>query len=1251
MTGFFVVLIVFIGVPLLLGARSRIARLEHRLRLVEEELRRRIAAGQELLREQAPATPAVIPAAPEPETQPEPDAASPPEAPSEPVVADDVPIPTAAAAYAVPATRITRSVEPEPLAEPEMAEDAGAQDAPEPVLEAETAYAETADEPRAARRASINFEELFGRKLPIWAGGITLAVAGVLIVKYAIDIGFFARVFTPAVQAVCGVLFGLGLIGGAEWAWRKRDKVQDPRVAQALSGAGISTLYAALLVSANVYGLISPLVAFIGLAVVTAGALWLSLRHGMPSALLGLAGGLAAPALTVGLDANVPMLAVYLAFTIGGLVGVSRIQRWPWLALLALAGGAGWSLWLVVAGQALTALGALSVGSFVLLLAIALPLFAFQGARATLLRGASALIGAAQLALLVAMGGYQPLHWGLFVLIAAAGQWLAWRNRDLAIIPTLSAALSGLLLLLWTQPGGTWLALIGLALTAIHAAPLLARMWREPVRLQATVELAAIAAAIPLVVLRHFHAAWGTPDPAGALAAAGGALLALSGAALGWKVAGRDKDSRFAVLLAAGGLLLILASWLGLPHWQLPLWTAVIAAALLLLAPASRDLRVAPLASAFAGLSLLALAVTLLPGRLNETAVLFGFDAPATDSPALLRWAGLAALFGLFAWRGSRSAIRLTAAATATALTYGALAQLVPEWTLPIVMAALGSGLLLMLGKREASGSERLILPFAAASVLLLALTGGHPLGEWLRLTGSGTAPADGLSALRWLAPTALGMLAAWRSRLAVLQALGQFACLSFAYGAAAQLLPGWSLPIAMAAIAAAGLLVLGRREGAGAERQLLLLGAAGVALLATTGNSVTAEWQRLWGEGLAAPDGIALARWTAMAGLFGLFAWRARPQELRASGQGMAALLAYGAAAQLIPALVLPLVPVAGVLSLAAARGRLPWPTLRIAVLTLSALSAAWALVPLVRWLIEAVLSLGGVPMLVEAPELTVVSVLRRLLVPAMLLGGALWLLRKDLAQRGLIAAGGALGGATIVALHCLYRAGFAATFGADFAGYGLGQRLLWDGVLLALSAALWKRGTLPLASRAAPVLVGIAAFHSAWYSVLLHNPLWSAQHVGALPLANLVLPLFAALPLALQLLGRMRTDWASRIDVLLQPVLMAMVALFGWASLRQAFHGTLLIDPGVPQLEDILRSILGIALAVGYLLWGIRTRRHTWRIASLVLMLAAVAKVFLFDASGLEGLLRIASFVALGFSLIGIGWLYARQLRREGQ
>jgi uncharacterized membrane protein len=107
-----------------------------------------------------------------------------------------------------------------------------------------------------------------------------------------------------------------------------------------------------------------------------------------------------------------------------------------------------------------------------------------------------------------------------------------------------------------------------------------------------------------------------------------------------------------------------------------------------------------------------------------------------------------------------------------------------------------------------------------------------------------------------------------------------------------------------------------------------------------------------------------------------------------------------------------------------------------------------------------------------------------------------------------------------------------------------------------------------------------------------------------------------------------------------------MLLIALFVFSTLRQLFHGSLLVDPGLSQAEDIGRSLVAISLAVGFLIWGIRSSCRDWRIASLVLMLAAVGKVFLFDAAGLEGVTRIGSFIALGFSLIAIGWLYSRHL-----
>ena len=109
----------------------------------------------------------------------------------------------------------------------------------------------------------------------------------------------------------------------------------------------------------------------------------------------------------------------------------------------------------------------------------------------------------------------------------------------------------------------------------------------------------------------------------------------------------------------------------------------------------------------------------------------------------------------------------------------------------------------------------------------------------------------------------------------------------------------------------------------------------------------------------------------------------------------------------------------------------------------------------------------------------------------------------------------------------------------------------------------------------------------------------------------------------------------------------IMLVVGVAALALLRQAFAGSILVDVPMTQAEDLLRSLLGILLALGFLFIGNRLAERSWRIGSLVFMLLAVAKVFLWDAAGLEGLLRIASFMALGFSLIGIGWVYARQLR----
>jgi hypothetical protein len=66
----------------------------------------------------------------------------------------------------------------------------------------------------------------------------------------------------------------------------------------------------------------------------------------------------------------------------------------------------------------------------------------------------------------------------------------------------------------------------------------------------------------------------------------------------------------------------------------------------------------------------------------------------------------------------------------------------------------------------------------------------------------------------------------------------------------------------------------------------------------------------------------------------------------------------------------------------------------------------------------------------------------------------------------------------------------------------------------------------------------------------------------------------------------------------------------------------------------------------AAGLLFAGMRLPDKALRLAGLLLLTATILKVFLIDASALEGVLRILSFLGLGIALIGIGKLYSKVL-----
>lgn len=867
-----------------------------------------------------------------------------------------------------------------------------------------------AAEPEKPGRFSFGFEDLFGRRLPIWAGGVTLAVAGVLLVKYSIDAGLLS----PAVRIFLGLIFGAALIGGAEIALRQEDRVQDPRVRQALAGAGLATLYVSVLAAHTLYDLVGPFTAFAGLAAVTAGAIGLSLRFGAPSALLGLVGGLAAPALVDAGQPNVPLLSCYLALAIGGLCALSRTQRWMWLGVGALVGGAGWAAVLLATGV-LDAAASLSLGLLVLALGVALPFVAFSGRIGALVRLVAAIVAAAQMAALVATGGFELLHWGLFGLLSAALVWLAGRETALRPACAVGLVVALMLAIAWPDPLLWQFTLVLLIFGAIYGAGALLRLWKPDGGLVETGQIAALAlGGFGTSLIQYYHSR-AEQGEAFALLALGAALLPAAAVWLGWNNPDRRDDARLAVLASAAVLLLVIAGGLGLPIWMHP-----------------------------------------------------------------------------------------------------------------IVMAAGAVGLLILSGRAEDRRVEYSGWAFTVVSIITLTAWGGSE--------------------------TALPL--------------------------------GWS--------------------------------------------ELTFDWQ-------------ALTRWTFVALAAALFAWRSFLHRGRMLAQGVAALIGYGALAQFIPASWLPVAVAAGFALVAEASRRLPNDRLLPVLGTLFAVTMLWALGPIFGWAGPAIASLWGNPMLVSDLAGPAENV-RRLVLPAALIGLGLWRANAVASPLPRLIADVCIGLMGGIALHSVYKQLFGLSSVEDFIRLGLAERTAWQVLLLAAGAAVWR---FTGARYAALSLVTAALAHNVYYTLLLHNPLWSDQAVGGWPLVNLLIPAFAVPFACLWLATRIWPELTQRLARPFDLLRMLVILLFGAAMLRQLFAGSILTLPGIGAVEDILRSVLAIALAVGFLLWGMRIGARDWRIASLLLTLLAVGKVFLFDASGLEGLLRIASFLALGFSLIGIGWLYNRVLR----
>ena len=172
--------------------------------------------------------------------------------------------------------------------------------------------------------------------------------------------------------------------------------------------------------------------------------------------------------------------------------------------------------------------------------------------------------------------------------------------------------------------------------------------------------------------------------------------------------------------------------------------------------------------------------------------------------------------------------------------------------------------------------------------------------------------------------------------------------------------------------------------------------------------------------------------------------------------------------------------------------------------------------------------------------------------------------------------------------------------------------------------------------------VLAGAALVQALALQVLLFNPLWRVVEVGEVPLLNLLLPAYALPAVLAAWYGRRETRAWLAVASSVTGLVLAFV--YVTLAVRQCFHGSRLDQGAASNAEWFSYSAAWLGFAAALLAAGILRRSTALRWASLVIVMATIGKVFLFDTADLEGLWRVASFLGLGLSLVAIGFIYQR-------
>jgi uncharacterized membrane protein len=161
-----------------------------------------------------------------------------------------------------------------------------------------------------------------------------------------------------------------------------------------------------------------------------------------------------------------------------------------------------------------------------------------------------------------------------------------------------------------------------------------------------------------------------------------------------------------------------------------------------------------------------------------------------------------------------------------------------------------------------------------------------------------------------------------------------------------------------------------------------------------------------------------------------------------------------------------------------------------------------------------------------------------------------------------------------------------------------------------------------------------------------LIENPMLTSEPVGGtflnLILLGYGLPAILLATLALGVAQKLADELRWLVAITTVALALAYLSL----EVRTFYHGPVLTQGPVTASEQYTYSVVWLAFGLALLASGLLLGSQKLRLASAGVMLATIAKVFLYDLANLEGAYRAFSFLGLGLVLMGVGWLYQRLL-----